>query len=127
ALLHLVGAGLAARQLPAHDAVQDVRARLQTEHGVVQLHRAAGAVAQGFDVDLHYSPPLFSSAEASASAAPAASASAAVFSASAGAASASAGALPLAVRNAPGVGSSTAPAPFTASRTSIQPPFGPGT
>jgi hypothetical protein len=49
------GAGHAAAvgELPGDDAVQDVGAGLDTEHGVVELDLAARPCVEGLDFDLH--------------------------------------------------------------------------
>src|SRR5919202_266970 len=54
AVLHLVGAGLALGQLPAHDALQDVGARLEIEDVVRQIDAAGRIPVEGQDVEPHH-------------------------------------------------------------------------
>src|SRR5690606_18784816 len=97
--LRLVGALLALRQLPAHDALQDIFARLEAEDLFREFHLAGILAGKRCDLEIHYSAP--SVAGASFLAAPA--------------------------RIAAGFGAFAGSVAFTASRTKIQAPLEPGT
>src|SRR6185312_6109197 len=97
--LGLVGALLALSQLPAHDALQDVLARVEAENALGEFHLAGFLAGKRRDLDIHYSAP--SVAGASFLAAPA--------------------------RIAAGFGALAGSAIFAASRTRIHAPFEPGT
>ena len=45
--------GAAVDELPRHHAVQDVGARLDAEHGIVELDVAASLGVEGLNLDLH--------------------------------------------------------------------------
>ena len=102
--LRLVRAGLALGELPAHHALDQVLARLETEDLVGELDRAGRVAVEGGDIELHHA---LSSTFASRPL-PAAQRSSP------------------AARNLPGFGASFGSARLTASRTKIQPPFDAG-
>src|SRR5690606_24258713 len=97
--LSLMGALLAASQLPAHDALKNVVTRVEAEDFFVQLDLAGILAFKSGNREIHYSAP--SVATASAFAAPA--------------------------RRAAGFGAFSGSETFTASRTMIQAPLEPGT
>src|SRR5262249_22073372 len=55
AVLHVMGAALTARELPAYAAVEDVGARGETENAVRQIDRARRRAVQCRNVQLHLS------------------------------------------------------------------------
>ena len=57
AALGLVRALLLLGELPAHDALQDVLARIEAEDLVGELHLAGVLAGEGCDLEIHYSAP----------------------------------------------------------------------
>src|SRR5690606_5760100 len=104
AALGLVRALLLLGELPAHDALQDVFARVEAEDLVGELHLAGGLAGQGGDLDVHYSAPS-----------------------AAGAVSAAGASCFLPARMPPGFGALPGTGTLTASRTMFQATCGPGT
>ena len=103
ARLRLVRARLALGELPAHHAVQDVGARLEAEDGVGQRHRPRRFAGKRRDFEFHHASPPVSAASGRGLRAARAR-----------------GSQPASARH-------PAASRFTASRTSSQPPFAPGT
>src|SRR5262245_50347841 len=97
AVLHVVCAGHALQLLIAHHAVDQVRARLEAEDGIVELHFARAARIEGFHGGLHGLASVLASAGGASFAALAS------------------GVAPK-VRTAPGLGASLCSGRFTASR-----------
>src|SRR3569623_503012 len=114
ALTRTACGGAALFELPGDDTVQDVGARIEAEHLVVELDvRGLRLGVEGVNLDLHVQPSWPSAASG----------------ASTVSAGVSAGALLLfaAAFRPAGYGASAWRAPFTASLTISQPPFEPGT
>src|SRR5436190_22391923 len=96
--LGLVRALLALGQLPAHEALQEVLARVEPEDRLGELHLTGICAGERRDLDVHYSAPF--------------SAAASFF---------------LAARTAAGIGAPAGSATLAASRTRIHEPLEPGT
>src|SRR5262245_19280925 len=105
AILDMMGTGHALQKLVAHHAVDQVRARLQPEDGIIEFNLAGARRIKGRDCGFHDC--------CSACCAPAGAAAPAPPSP--------------ALRKAPGWGASFGSGRLTASRTSTQPPLVPGT